>query len=198
MKKAGGDSEDSVGAEVPEPVTVRAQIGTAKPVRNPATLEVSRDAIRTLPADFVQRHRVLPYKILDATIYVATASPGNQRVIDDIRLLTGLEVVESAMPAAQILERIAESYQVTVERMIENLSPGHGANGEGRESRHAAAREEFEGVGAPGTRARSSTLGVAVAAGGKTPWTLPGHRADRQSPELKKWREDPDRGNDSK
>src|SRR6185503_2829717 len=66
------------------------------------------------------------------TIHVATAAPGNQRVIDDIRLLTGLEVQESEAPADEVSEKIAAHYQVTVERMIENLSPESGANGEGK------------------------------------------------------------------
>ncbi len=54
----------------------------------------ANDAIRALPADFVKRHRILPLRIVGGTIHLATAEPGNQRVIDDIRLLTGLEVEE--------------------------------------------------------------------------------------------------------
>ncbi|HEY5040817.1 MAG TPA: type II secretion system protein GspE, partial [Verrucomicrobiae bacterium] len=50
------------------------------------------DALRALPADFVKRHRVLPLKIEDGILHLATAEPGNARVVDDIRLLTGLEV----------------------------------------------------------------------------------------------------------
>src|SRR5207247_600822 len=50
-------------------------------------------------------------------------SPGNQRVIDDIRLLSGLEVQEAEASGPDVLEKIAECYQVTVEQMIENLHP---------------------------------------------------------------------------
>ena len=71
-----------------------------------AKFNVSPQAIRTLPADFVKRHRVLPLEIHNGTIHVATAEPGNQRVIDDIRLLSGLEVQESVAPASEILEKI--------------------------------------------------------------------------------------------
>ena len=59
----------------------------------------------------------------NGTIHVATSEPGNQRVIDDIRLLSGLEVEEFVAAGAEILEKIAECYQVTVEQMIENLNP---------------------------------------------------------------------------
>src|SRR5947209_6371912 len=97
-----------------------------------ARLAASLEAVRALPADFVKRHRILPFKIHDGTIHIASAAPGNQRVIDDIRLLTGLEVHETEAPEAEVSEKIAEHYQVTVEKMIENLSPEKTANGEGK------------------------------------------------------------------
>jgi type IV pilus assembly protein PilB len=90
-------------------------------------LQVSPDALRMLPAEFVKRHQVLPLKIEDGMLHVATAVPGNQRVIDDIRLLSGLEVFESEAPGPEVLEKIAECYQVTVEQMIENLHPDRAA-----------------------------------------------------------------------
>jgi type IV pilus assembly protein PilB len=90
------------------------------------------EAIRALPADFVKRHRVLPLRIHSGTIHLATAEPGNQRVIDDVRLLTGLEVEEHEAVAAELLQKIAECYQVTVEQMIENLNPEHSAGVENK------------------------------------------------------------------
>src|SRR5207302_7062408 len=95
-------------------------------------LNVSAEAVRALPADFVKRHRVLPFEIRKGTIHIVTSDPGNQRVIEDIRLLSGLEVQETEAPAAEILEKIAECYQVTVEQMIENLNPEPGATAESR------------------------------------------------------------------
>jgi len=115
MNQRGTNSEDSLNQ-------------TDDPARPAASLE----AVRALPADFVKRHRVLPFKIEAGTIHIATATPGNQRVIDDIRLLTGLEVHETETPEAEVAEQIAECYQVTVEKMIENLSPDGAANGEGK------------------------------------------------------------------
>src|SRR5882672_7200011 len=92
-----------------------------------ARLAASLEAVRALPADFVKRHRVLPFKISDGTLHIATAAPGNQRVIDDIRLLSGLEVHEAEASGPEVLEKIAECFQVTVEQMIENLHPDRGA-----------------------------------------------------------------------
>lgn len=97
-----------------------------------AKLHVSPEAMRSLPPEFVKRHRVLPYAIENGTLRVATANPGNQRLIDDIRLLSGLEVVETEAPGPDVLEKIAECYQVTVEQMIENLQPEHGVSAESR------------------------------------------------------------------
>src|SRR5437773_420810 len=59
-----------------------------------ARLNASQEAMRALPSEFVKQHRVLPLDIRHGTLHVATAEPGNQRIIDDIRLLSGLEVQE--------------------------------------------------------------------------------------------------------
>ena len=86
-------------------------------------LEVSADALKLVSGDFARRHSVLPLRIEDGLIHIATASLGNRRVIDDLRLLTGLEVVEVEAAEEQISGKIAECYRVTVERMIEGLNP---------------------------------------------------------------------------
>src|SRR5215469_4431615 len=95
-------------------------------------MEVSPEAIRALPADFVKQHQVLPLRIQSGILHIATAKPGDARVIDDIRLLTGLEVRETLIPAADILEKMAECYQITVEKMIENLNPDSVGSVEGK------------------------------------------------------------------
>src|SRR5438552_10449436 len=109
--------------------SIAAPDGAGRRIDNLARLTVSPDAIRALPSDFVKQHRVLPLRIQHGMLHVATAEPGNQRVIDDIRLLSGLEVQESEAAGPEILEKIAECYQVTVEQMIENLDPKKEAAG---------------------------------------------------------------------
>lgn len=106
------------------------RLGALHPVADASRLDVSMDAVRVLPAAFAKQHGVLPLKIQNGVLHIASVSPGNERVIDDIRLLTGLEVSESQAAEAQIFPRIAECYQVTVEKMIENLAPQNGSNGE--------------------------------------------------------------------
>ncbi len=103
-----------------------------EPSAEASKFHATPEALRLLPADFVKRHRILPLKIADGSLHVATAEPGNARVIDDIRLLTGLEVVEEVFPVPEIAEAIAGRYQVTVEKMIENLGGDRAGNGEGK------------------------------------------------------------------
>ncbi len=88
-----------------------------------AKLTIPAEVLNLLPAEFVKRNRILPFKIQDATIHVASCDLGNQRTIEDIRLITGLEVVEFAASPAELAEKIAECYQVTVEQMVGNLNP---------------------------------------------------------------------------
>jgi type II secretory ATPase GspE/PulE/Tfp pilus assembly ATPase PilB-like protein len=97
-----------------------------------AKLTIPPEATRILPIEFVKRHRVLPLAIHNGTVDIATAELGNQRVIDDIRLLSGLEVQEFEAAPAEILEKIGECYQVTVEKMIESLNPEQETTQEGR------------------------------------------------------------------
>src|SRR5256885_1380251 len=75
-----------------------------------AHLSISPEALRSLPAEFVKRNRILPYKIENGTLHIATDQPGNQRLIEDIRLLSALEVKESEAPPEQLLEQIAERF----------------------------------------------------------------------------------------
>ena len=111
--------------------TLNGTNGQPTPLGGLAKLEVPPEIVRILPAEFVKRHCLLPIAIRDGTINIATATPGNRRVIDDIRLLSGLEVEEFTAPAAEISAKISECYQVTVEKMIENLDPEK-TNGEAK------------------------------------------------------------------
>jgi type II secretory ATPase GspE/PulE/Tfp pilus assembly ATPase PilB-like protein len=102
--------------------------GTGTPA-GAGDLAFSPEAFRLLPAEFIQQRRVLPLRIekgangTPSRLIVATADPGNLQVIEDIRLLTGMEVGEVEVSASELGDKIAESCQVTVEQMIENLNP---------------------------------------------------------------------------
>jgi hypothetical protein len=131
MSNADAESEGYRGQRVAPPVVFEPHATTGL-LRDLAKLSVPPEAIRILPADFVKRHQVLPLAVHNGTIEIATATPGDQRVIEDIRLLSGLEVEEHRAPLAEIQEKITECYQVTVEKMIEDLHPQHEVSAEGR------------------------------------------------------------------
>ena len=124
-----GNSEQQVLADLGE---AREQLSSERPLAGLGGVTVSPEAIRLLPVDFVKLHCILPFGLRNGAIHIATAAPGNQRVIDDIRLLSGLEVEEFEAPASEILEKIGECYQVTVEKLIESLSPGPTTTAEGK------------------------------------------------------------------
>ena len=112
--------------------TVSLNLGAGRALKGLGKLSISSDVLSLLPADFAKRNRSLPFKINNGTVHVATAEPGNQRVVDDIRLMTGLEVEEFEVPVPELLEKIAECYQVTVEQMVEDLNPERGATSESK------------------------------------------------------------------
>ncbi|HEY3856505.1 MAG TPA: GspE/PulE family protein [Verrucomicrobiae bacterium] len=93
-------------------------------------LELPAQVTGALPSEFIKRHRVLPVEITNGTIVVAASEAVNQRVVDDIRLLTGREVQEMLVESSELLEKIAQCCQLTVEQMVENLEPKHPGSGE--------------------------------------------------------------------
>ncbi len=132
MSKLLPDVEGVSGQERELPPALASRRNAGNGQGSLAKLDIPSEAIRALPAEFVRQHRILPLSVQDGTIRVATAEPGNQRLIDDIRLLSGLEVREVEAPSSEILEKLAECYQITVEKMIENLNPEAEASVEGR------------------------------------------------------------------
>ena len=89
--------------------------------------EVGEEATRSLPLEFVRRHRILPLEVREGTLHVATSNPVDPQVIEDIRLLSGHEVKETLATERDICEKISECYQITVERMVEDLHAGESA-----------------------------------------------------------------------
>src|ERR1035441_1861460 len=94
MNKADAGPKDRLVQAVGDADGVLSKGASERRLGSLGKLEVPAEAIRALPLDFVKRHRILPIGLHNGTIEIATAEPGNQRVIEDIRLLSGLEVQE--------------------------------------------------------------------------------------------------------
>ncbi len=95
-------------------------------------LEIPSEARQSLPVEMVQNQQVLPLKITSGILLVAIGAPITAELIEDIRLISGLEVQFVLAAPSEILKKIAETYQVTVEQMVENLHSGSDGAGENR------------------------------------------------------------------
>ena len=95
-------------------------------------LSNASDNARLLPAAFIKGNRVFPIKVEAGFLHVASAAPLSQRVIEDIRLLTGLEVWQVLLTEQEMEGKIASSNQVTVENMVEGMDAEKTAGGESK------------------------------------------------------------------
>ncbi|MCA8960033.1 MAG: Flp pilus assembly complex ATPase component TadA [Planctomycetes bacterium] len=84
-------------------------------------LQIDRDALDTLPPDFVTDRQALPLALADGTLRLAIGEPGDPRLIEDVRLLSGAEVEVVLADRSELADKIAECHEVTVERMVEDL-----------------------------------------------------------------------------
>src|SRR5262249_12221115 len=98
MHKSEGNSDGNFSQVLPAAGFAAGQPGGGRRLEGLAKLDVSPEALRALPADFVKRHGVLPFEIRNGTLHIVTSIPGNQKVIEDIRLLSGMEVAEIEAP----------------------------------------------------------------------------------------------------
>lgn len=95
-------------------------------------VEIAVEVKNCLPADFVQQHQVIPYRLDSGVLHVAVGSSLTPAMVEDMRLLSGHEVEMALALPSVILKKIAEIYQVTVEKMLENLHSGSDASAENR------------------------------------------------------------------
>ena len=84
MSKASADSRDRLVQAVEDAEGVLGKGASGTRLGSLGKLEVPAEAIRALPLDFVKRHQILPIGLHNGTIEVATAEPGNQRVIEKV------------------------------------------------------------------------------------------------------------------
>jgi hypothetical protein len=97
-----------------------------------AALAASEEAARLVTPEFAKRHSLLPVAVRNGILVVAAAAPIPADVLDDLRLLTGLEVRTESASSQTVAEGITDRYQVTVERMIEDLGTDAAAAVEGK------------------------------------------------------------------
>ncbi len=81
--------------------------------------QLDQDVLSRIPGELAMRYRVLPLAQEDKTLVVAMADPLNLMAIDDLRLLTGLEIKPVVAPPREIDEAIEHFY---MEQMFHDIS----------------------------------------------------------------------------
>ena len=74
------------------------------------------EVIALVPADLAYRHQVLPLELNNSTLTVAVGDPLNVAALDDVRLVTGLDV-RPVLADSEAIRRIVE--EAYVEQMME-------------------------------------------------------------------------------
>jgi len=80
---------------------------------------LDQEVLARIPGELAMRYRVLPLQQTDRTLTVAMADPLNLMAVDDLRLLTGLEIRPVVASPREIDEAIEHFY---MERMFHDIS----------------------------------------------------------------------------
>src|ERR1700680_4795113 len=73
---------------------------------------VDPDAARLVPEEFARRHALLPIRRDNGHLAVAMADPGNLALLNDVRLMTGLQVAPYLAPRSDILANLSRVYSM--------------------------------------------------------------------------------------
>jgi type II secretion system protein E len=76
------------------------------------------EALSIVPSEFAIRHHLIPLHRNDETLVVAMADPLDIHAIDDLRLLTGLDIAPMLASSAEII-RLCEQYYMS--RMLQDV-----------------------------------------------------------------------------
>ncbi len=69
-------------------------------------------AVAAVPRDLAERYTLMPIRITDSEIVVAMADPQNVLALDDLRIITGLEIKPAISTKDDIVATIQEYYKV--------------------------------------------------------------------------------------
>lgn len=103
------------------------------------------EVLKMVPSEFAIRHLLIPIRRNDNTLVVAMADPLDIQAIDDLHMLTGLDIAPMLASAAEIRRVCEQSY---MSRMIQGVEEAERAVVEDEESLDIAdlqkmAKEEF-------------------------------------------------------
>ncbi|MBU0683437.1 MAG: GspE/PulE family protein [Candidatus Omnitrophota bacterium] len=68
--------------------------------------------VRMIPENVARKYKVIAVKIDGANLYVAMSDPGDLLVKDELKLLTGCEIIPIQVPEKQIMYAIGRNYKI--------------------------------------------------------------------------------------
>jgi hypothetical protein len=72
--------------------------------------KIEDEAVKKVTAQQAFDWNILPIKIEDGFLHIATSSPSDKKLIEDISFFTGMKIKPSKMPSEIILEHLKEVY----------------------------------------------------------------------------------------
>ncbi|MEW6619801.1 MAG: type II secretion system ATPase GspE [bacterium] len=93
------------------------------PIVNILSLEIPQEVIKKLPAKFVNRYRLIPIKMDNNTLTIATADPLEIHILDDIGLLLGCKI-EVVFSSQDEIDQALQKYYGTGAQTVEDIISG--------------------------------------------------------------------------
>ena len=92
--------------------------------------ELRFDLVEKLPIQYLKKHLIFPFQTEDGNLRIAVNDPLDLEVLDDLRILYGLEETKPVLvPAREIISAINRTYgqaNDTAEQIIQDLDEGEG------------------------------------------------------------------------
>lgn len=123
-------------------------------------LELEERALNAIDGNTAQRYRAVPVQYVDDdTLLVAISEPSNVLAVDDIALMTGLNVRAALTTEEQLEELLSQISKSDVERATKDAErKGIKVTGEAESEDEAASANLLESVLANGLRQRASDI----------------------------------------
>ncbi len=133
---------------------------------NPRDSEVSQEIVDLIPESFIRERHVMPLRIDDGRLYVATSDPLDLSVLDDLRLIASMPVIPLLSLERDLLAAINTHFDSRrhAEQAIRDIDAERAANGD---SASEPSAEELSTLAsdAPVVRLVNSVINGAVSQG---------------------------------
>ena len=93
-------------------------------------LDCDRSSLALVPIDLVSKYNLIPFQRSNSHLDVAMANPFNSRVVDELRMVTGLRIHRFYSSSGALERAILKHYGSNVARMVEDLAPNDPSAGD--------------------------------------------------------------------